>query len=523
MLFEKPKKTEEEILKEGEAAQEAIKEEGGERIYVMPKELREGVKKFEKKAKIPLFVWIILIVLIVAGGGFYFWWTSYYQPSLSEKAPEKEPLKVKQEPEKILSKTQTARAEIRQTGEEVSSWAELSVEEGALENDTIIEMTATPAPLGSSKNGYKIVAGFFNISPPDLIFIKQATLKIFYQEDQIEKRWENDLILGYLKDENLIPIQSSIDAVNNYLSLKLDFLPASSFAIIIEESKTIPQPEELIISPSTPSSEDTDQDGLTDVEEELYLTNKENPDTDSDGVADGKEIVELQNPNSKEEGSIVLSGLVGVYSDSVFNYSFFYPTSWLVRVIPETENREAMITTNTNEFFTITVVDNLEKLSPPEWYRKQSAITEENLEEILINGIPAFFGPDRLTLYLANNDKIYVFSYKIGVERQANFKTTFRMMIKSWQFFGKKQAHADGSFIKYPDETTVYLIENGKKRPFKSEEIFEASGYQWENVIEIPVDEVYETGEMIESAPTSTPEVGPTSTPEVSPTSTVVE
>jgi len=502
MLFEKPKRTEE-MPEEGTAVKEAIEEEG-ERIYVMPKELREEVKKFEHKRLIPPFVWIILAILIVVGGGFYFWWTSYYQPSLSKKAPEKAPAEVSQEPEKKLSKTQTARAEIK-IGEEVNSWAELILDEGALEKDTIIEITVTPAPLGSSKNGYKIVAGFFNISPSDLVFIKQATLKIFYKEEQIEKRWENDLTLGYLKDENLIPIQSSIDTSNNYLSLKLDFLPASIFAIIIEESKTIPQPEEMIISPLTPSSQDSDQDGLTDVEEDLYLTSKDNPDTDSDGIADGKEIIKLQNPNSKEEGSIALSGLVGVYSDPVFNYSFFYPTSWLVRVIPETENREVMITTNTNEFFTITVADNLEKLSLSEWYKKQSTITEENLQETLINGISTFFGPDKLTLYLAHDDKVYVFSYKIVVEKEANFKTTFKTMINSWQFFEKKQARSDGSLIKYPDETTVYLIENGKKRPLKSNEIFEASGFQWEDVIEIPVDEVYPDGEMIESAVTSTP------------------
>ena len=518
MLFEKPKRTEE-MPEEGTAVKEAIEEEG-ERIYVMPKELREGVKKFEHKRLIPPFVWIILAILIVAGGGFYFWWTYYYQPSISQKGlPEKAPAEVNQEPVKKLSKAQTARAEIKQTGDEVSSWAELSLDEGALEKDQIVEMTASPAPLGSSKSGYKIVAGFFNISPSDLVFSKPATLKIFYKEEQIEKRWENDLTLGYLKDENLVPIQSSIDTSNNYLSLKLDFLPASSFAIIIEESKTIPQPEEMIISPSTPSSKDTDQDGLTDVEEELYLTNKDNPDTDSDGVADGKEILKLQNPNSKEEGNIVLSGLVGVYSDPVFNYSFFYPTSWLVRVIPETENREVMITTNTNEFFTITVADNLEKLSLSEWYKKQSAVIEENLQETLINGISTLFGPDRLTLYLSDDDKIYVFSYKIGVEKEANFKTTFKTMINGWQFFEKKQSlRPDGSLIKYPDSSTVYLIENGGKRPIKSEAIYEALGYgKWGEVIEIPVDEIYPDGEMIENAPTSTPEVGPTSTPTSTP------
>jgi len=499
MLFEKPKRTDE--------PKEEIAEEGGERIHTMPKEFRNGVKrKFgnNNNKKTPFFIWIIVIALVLGGAGFYFWqkWQQSKQVAPSFK---KEAAPPGSQPEKKLSKAQTVRAEIKRD-DVIASWAELYIPEGALEKDVIVEMTSNPAPLGTSMNGYKVVAGFFNVSPSDLVFSKPAVLKIFYKEEQVEKRWENDLTLGYVKDETLTPINSTLDAEGNVLSLELNFFPASSFALVIEESKTIPGGEEMIISPETPSSSDGDQDGLTDVEETLYSTNKNNPDTDGDGVADGKEIINLTNPNSKEEGSVILSGLVSVYTDPVFNYSFFYPAGWIAKAIPETDNTEMMITTNTNEFFNITIVDNKGKLSPLEWYKKESPGAETALEETLIGGIPALFSPDRLTVYLSHEDRIYAFSYKIGLEKEANFKTTFKMMLKSWQFIEREQAHPDNTLIKYPDSGVVYLIEQGKKRAFKSGEIFEALGYKWENVIEIPVDETYPNGPEISSSATSSPQ-----------------
>ncbi len=506
MLFEKPTRIEEKEEKKEEM--KTPKEEGGERIYVMPQEFRQRIKKFGNNFKIPWLIWLIVGLAIASTLGFYFWQKG--QRAKVSGAPKIEKPAAKEEKkEEEKSKTVTVKTEIKNDSGEVLFWAELALEEGALEpgKETEIKMEINKAGFETSLSGYRIVAGFFRLSPENLIFKKPGNLKIYYQENQIEKRWENNLTIAYLKEGNLIPLKSTLDLENNFLSIDLDFLPAQDFALSVEESKTIPQTDEMPISPGIPSSQDSDQDGLTDVEEDLYSANKNNPDTDRDGLSDGKEIINLTNPLSKEEGSIVLSGLVSVYTDAVFNYSFFYPTSWIARAIPETENREVMITTNTNEFFTITVVNNEEKLSPLEWYKKQSPGVDGELEETLINGIKALWSPDRLTVYLAGQDKIYAFSYKIGVEREANFKTTFKMMIKSWQFIEKKQLRPDGTLIKYPDQPEVYLIEQNKKRAFRSGEIFEALGYQWENVIEVSVDETYEDGAVISSSATTTPEI----------------
>lgn len=47
------------------------------------------------------------------------------------------------------------------------------------------------------------------------------------------------------------------------------------------------------------SEVDSDNDGLTDAEEELYGTDPTNPDTDNDGYSDGEEVLAGYNPNGE--------------------------------------------------------------------------------------------------------------------------------------------------------------------------------------------------------------------------------
>jgi len=58
----------------------------------------------------------------------------------------------------------------------------------------------------------------------------------------------------------------------------------------------------------------------------------------------------------------------------------------------------------------------------------------------------------------------------------------------------------DGELVKSPTTSGVYLISNGKKRPFTSGEAFENLGYKWENIITISpkVLYYYDLGENIE-------------------------
>lgn len=63
--------------------------------------------------------------------------------------------------------------------------------------------------------------------------------------------------------------------------------------------------------------------------------------------------------------------------------------------------------------------------------------------------------------------------------------------------------HPNGALIKAKDGNSVYLLENGSKRPIANPSVFEARGYKWNEVIEISRAELnsYSTGNGISTYP----------------------
>ena len=57
--------------------------------------------------------------------------------------------------------------------------------------------------------------------------------------------------------------------------------------------------------------------------------------------------------------------------------------------------------------------------------------------------------------------------------------------------------HPNGCLVKYADSAAVYLIENGKKRPFNSWAALTVNGYESKKVFTIPANEIYVTSEII--------------------------
>lgn len=51
--------------------------------------------------------------------------------------------------------------------------------------------------------------------------------------------------------------------------------------------------------------------------------------------------------------------------------------------------------------------------------------------------------------------------------------------------------HLDGTILKYPGSSDVYVLENGKKKHIANEQEFNARGYRWDRIVEVPVSEVY--------------------------------
>lgn len=120
--------------------------------------------------------------------------------------------------------------------------------------------------------------------------------------------------------------------------------------------------------------------------------------------------------------------------------------------------------------------------------------------------------PSGSLLHTSVDNKIYIISgdTKAWIENPAvflglGFKSEWVQDVPASTLMDYKEAksissskyHPNGCLIKYAGSDTVYLLENGKKRPIASAETFVRNGFKWERVITIPKREFYTTGKYI--------------------------
>jgi len=180
---------------------------------------------------------------------------------------------------------------------------------------------------------------------------------------------------------------------------------------------------------------DSDKDGLTDNEEELYTTELKMPDTDGDGYLDGQEVKDGYNPKVAGNSKLADSGLVNTYPNDVFKYKILYPASWLAKPT-DASLRSVVFQSATGEYIQVMVEDNQGSGSVMEWFLKQSPTSDPNRLKSFTSrsGLSGVISEDGLTYYLADpNDlsKIYILTYNIGTKTELSYLTTFEMMIGS--------------------------------------------------------------------------------------------
>ncbi len=54
-----------------------------------------------------------------------------------------------------------------------------------------------------------------------------------------------------------------------------------------------------------------------------------------------------------------------------------------------------------------------------------------------------------------------------------------------------------GTLLKYENDSTVYMMYYGKKRPFFTARALERRGYSWDDIIIIHPEKTYQTGDFI--------------------------
>ena len=201
--------------------------------------------------------------------------------------------------------------------------------------------------------------------------------------------------------------------------------------------------DEIVLPPETiliyRSSLDSDGDGLTDVEEDLYGTDPNNPDSDGDGFFDGEELIGGYDPTTGNGALLEDSGLVEKYSNSIFNYEILYPSPWTA--LPTDQSfREVIFQSETDEYIQVSIEDNPGQMDLISWYLTLSPLTNVTLLtlENTQKGHEALLSPDLSTYYIktqARADKVYVIDYYASNRTNANFLTTLKMMVNSFNLF----------------------------------------------------------------------------------------
>lgn len=225
------------------------------------------------------------------------------------------------------------------------------------------------------------------------------------------------------KEDGVIPVAPSIT----------EEIPEEEAATTTIEdlsaTSTIPIEEEGVHS-----GLDSDGDGLTDVEEEVFGSMVSNPDTDHDGFLDGHEVFHLYNPAGTSPEKLIDTGAVKNYKNETDKYQIYYPKNWTVGGLGSGGKDGTIINSGTGEFISIIVEENLDSLPIISWYLEQApGVKAGDIQTFVTkNGLDGVKSPDGYSAYFTRDGVVYVISYNIGTKMEINYKRTFEMMLNSF-------------------------------------------------------------------------------------------
>ncbi len=181
-------------------------------------------------------------------------------------------------------------------------------------------------------------------------------------------------------------------------------------------------------------SPDSDNDGLTDIEEGIIGTSPTNPDTDGDGYKDGSEILSSYSPKKAgggEANKLVNADFIkkSISNFMANNFSFLTIKDWPINFIEV--NNQAVIAVPTGEVIRISVKDNPNRLSAVNWYSQLNpGVILSQLKPIQSGNLSGVFSDMGLQAYLTDETKsvIYVLDYSLEAGSPFKYPAIFSMM-----------------------------------------------------------------------------------------------
>jgi len=345
------------------------------------------------KTSIVLYLILFILLILVGVGGYYIYLNKdKYFPAQAPVKEQSEPLVKKETPKITIPKTPTGlRATSTNPNNVNLSWSDQSDNEAAFR----IERRTQDSKI------YKRIS---DLPPNSSVFQDhsvQASTTYYYRVVARNSAGES-------------PVSSDI------------------------EITTQPKPQVKPVAKLPPAGLDTDSDGITDLEEEIFKSNGRNPDTDGDGFLDGNEVFNLYNPNGRAPAKLIESGTVKKISGEI-GWNSYIPKNWKY-----TEEKkgglQGSISTDTGESFKIKIENNDKKLSVIDWLLdKTPTIKKDQLMEFKSKkGYQGIIGSDLLTTYIPWEDKIFVFRYDLQKKPFINYRTIYSMMLNFLELNGLK-------------------------------------------------------------------------------------
>lgn len=422
-------------------------------IYTLPEKFLPTAKvKKGKQAgnnnKVTIMLLIALGVVVVGGVGAFLYFRSqapaeevvipnvniaplHEQPE--EQEPEEEPVLVVETPDPI---SYTARDT---DGNAVGT---LTLELAAEDVDRVDDISIT----SSDGEADPLVFGaIFRLVPSGLSLSGTGKLTIEYFDTELTSVTENSLRIGF--EQSLgdwqVEQSSSVNVTENAVTLSLRQIPRTRIALVSNLSDVsfgAEEEEDDDIDPTSLEQQelvsglDSDGDGLSDVEEELYSTDPNLPDTDQDGFLDGSEVENLYSPLTPAT-LLEDSPLFTKYTNDVYNYSVLYPSSWTIAVV-DGIGAVVLFSSPTSQFTQVVIEEREpETTSIVDWYIDQvPGLTAAGVEQLTLGeqNTPAVRSLDGTTVYFLSGDYVVAISYNLGIEQQADYLTTWEAMQHSW-------------------------------------------------------------------------------------------
>jgi len=179
---------------------------------------------------------------------------------------------------------------------------------------------------------------------------------------------------------------------------------------------------------------DLDKDGLSDLEEEIFMTDPGILDTDEDGYLDNLEVYYLYNPAGFKPTKVVDSGLVKEYTSQSYSFSMYYPQKWMFGDV-KNDGTIILFSANNGESIELRVFELKIGESFLDWFAEWG---ENQKYQDLVDFESVFkeIGKKRsdgLVYYFTDGQMVYTLLYHPNETNVVGYRSLLEMMARSFR------------------------------------------------------------------------------------------